>query len=595
MNLSMSDDFKFKSLKKSVDNKKTFKINPTSQPNEFTYKNNRKIKFLLPNSGFLDTKNTVLQFYSDNSNKTISEATFNNFIECIINQLEIRLSNGREVENIRQYNIISINDKKLKMTDDYIKSVGENMQGIGDYYSRRNASDVGRNYSIKLLSSGFFNSCNVIPLGVLSKILNNSNPIEVELTLENPSVCMSSRRSFDGINDRSKFNYVVKDAYLLCDVYENQEYEDMIYKSLSEKDINMIYNSERLYQQYLESNRTGTINYAIHDDSALCNGVRTIMFKNPRPEHHDEEMTNQYTRPKGFKGYQYKSGSKYYPSNLVDVKSKYETSYAYNELMKYVGKDKLTNYCCGNSIGTKQLTSAWLNVNTVILDGSDGSEFPLPFNGAIECTPVNSFYRVGDDNDNYIQIPQSGLYKVIMNYTYSFGNTNPPPDSEPLIDVQVLFLSEGDALVSPSVIQTITQNNVVGSASVNNYYYNSSSDVVYLKKSQDDALGGFRVEVRLFNSDINQQFRLQDCRVYLELISDEESGYYTDDFCLGQSLKSDYEEGECEWITGRDIKNNPLSYHMVIDNADENVFNILHYVNYQSILKMSKNDVSIMK
>lgn len=556
---------------------KTFRINPTAQPNEFTYRDNRKIKFLLPSNGFLDTKNTTLQFYADTKNKTSIRCCFNNFIECIFNQLDIKLGNGRLLESIRQYNLLAVNKMKFENSQDYNRSIGKNLMGIDDYENRLVNSESGRNYSVKLVGSGIMNECRFIPLGLLARVLKNSFPLEMELTLENPAVCCSSKAVLDSI---SGLNYQVKNAYLLCDIYEDLDYEEKLFNSLDEQGLNMVYNSNKYYQDYLDAGRIGDIVYNIPDYSVMCNGLRTMFFT--ATDDPSVEKTNVYSRPSGqveeggLREYQFKVGDRYYPTNPITLGGKYLTAYAFNELVKYLGKDKLTDGCCG--FDTK--FSAWAKVNYIDTTYDNDSVLSIDQNSLI----TNSDFKlieVGVGNYRIVP-PQSGNYSLNVDFEYIFGSQSPP--NFETTEVSIEFYKDGD--LSEEVISLKHTTNLdIANADAKSA---SFSTIVNLERLEDEGYTLF-----LSKPILDGLASIRNLSLNLKLIDDPESGYYTSDFTIGQSFKKHHDENDCNFITGVDVGKNQLNFRIRNDTADTKDYVVSHFLEYQNMLTITKNDVDI--
>lgn len=559
---------------------KTFRINPTSQPNQFSYNNNRKIKFFLPSSGFLDTENTTFQFYADTNNKTSNVCVFNNFIECIINQLDVKMGNGKVLESIRQYNLLAVNDSKFKLSNDYVGSIGKNLMGI-DSYENRKLNSSGRNYSVKLVGSGVLNSCRYLPLGLLARVMRNTSPIHVEITLENPIVCCSSDNQSDV---STNFNYQVMESYLNCDVYEDPELEEKLYNQLSEKEIQLVYNSNKYYQDFFQPNILGDVTYRIPDYSASCNGVRTMFFNNSSEI--TKENTNEYSRPSGnvlsggLLEYQYKLGDKYIPVNPVNLGGKYLTAYAYNELVKFFGKDKLTDYCCGlNSHVESNLNAKYTFPTTSV----DQPSAPLTIPTLNIVINSSGFFVT----NQHIQVPYNGLYNIVINFDVFYFSTAFPSD-----EVWEFNLRDVTAGSNVPNFQSTVENSPTADWATDRIQVNVClAGVVELDSTHEYAL----YVSPTVGTSATARISMQNGTISLSKNSQLESKFYTKDFCIAQSFKKQHDDKECNnnWLTGVDVNRNPINFRVRNDTLDSGSYVIAHFLEYQNLLTISKNDVDV--
>lgn len=319
----------YKNIKKSIMKgvRRTVRLNPANEVNNFSYDNNRIIRFNIPCNGFLDLQNTTFQFIAQPTSGSFRNAlngqgvAFNNFIECIVNRLEIFAGDGNtQIESLHNYNLNATEKMKYMMSNNYFSTIGAINQGIGSIQLRRqlasnpavppnNGSYNSQGYAINFIASGIFqNDIKYLPLQLMSGLAGYSRSMVMEITLEQPFFCMSS-------SDGTPINYSITEAYMNLELIEMPEVEMKLMNDVKNGQIMAIpYQTADLWTNQVTQQGEYVISFAEYKE--YLQSIRTVFL----PQKNDQlsEFTSNWTRP-DINNYQYKIKDTWYPTLPVQL------------------------------------------------------------------------------------------------------------------------------------------------------------------------------------------------------------------------------------------------------------------------------------
>ena len=380
----------YKMIKKSMvrGTRRTVRLNPANEVDNFNYNSNRIIKFNIPCNGFLDLQNTTFNFIAQGSsslsNQTISftgsTATnvltvtavasgvlyvgmtvsgsglplgltisafgtgsggagtytlnavagtfgsramtgnaalinFNNFIESTINRLEIFAGDGNtQIESLHQYNLNACSKAKYMLSDNYVANIGHVMQGyftgINGRVNLQAQGQVKQGYGVNFLASGIFqNDVKYLPLALMSGLAGYSRSMIIEITLENPYLCMQSTAPAD------QLSYNFSEAYMNLELIEMPDLEMKLMNDVKNGMIMAIpYQTADLWTN--QANTFGENVYSWAEYKEYLQSIRTIFV--PQKSDSTTSFTYDWTRP-DISNYQYKIKDVWYPTLPVQM------------------------------------------------------------------------------------------------------------------------------------------------------------------------------------------------------------------------------------------------------------------------------------
>ena len=419
----------YKQIKKSLikGTRRTVRLNPANEVNNFSYANNRIIRFNVPCNGFLDLQNTIFNFiaqgssaYSNDGNLVIFTAScdntgvltvtnvqsgtlyidmpvtgtglsagtrilsfisgtggvgtyqttntnvvgsinmtgppaliaFNNFIECVINRLEIFAGDGNtQIESLHNYNLNATEKVKYMVSNNYSDSIGRIQQGLyinetingggnGVRDALRSQCLKSQGYGVNFISSGIFqNDIKYLPLALMSGLSGYSRSMVIEITLEQPYLCMNSSVSSDILN------YNLSQAYLNLELIEMPELEMKLMNDVKNGMIMAIpYQTADLWTNQVNSQGEYVISFAEYKE--YLQSIRTVFL--PQKLNATTSYTHDWIRP-DINNYQYKIKDTWYPTLPVQMalaNDVNQNATQYVELLKVFGMTK--DYKNGN-------------------------------------------------------------------------------------------------------------------------------------------------------------------------------------------------------------------------------------------------------
>ena len=467
--LPNSIDYKMikKSLVKGI--RRTVRLNPANEVNNFSYANNRLIRFNVPCNGFLDLENTTFQFIANGTNSnavftasidntgtmtvtaiasgtillhstisgngvvagttitalgsgtggigtyTVSNTTvvgsvqmnstslyrFNNFIECVINRLEIFAGDGNtQIESIHNYNLNAAEKVKYMVGHDYADSIGRANQGLfyidnpnpasaGSFnasypYQLTNQVNISQGYSVNLIGSGIFsNDIKYLPLALMSGLAGYSRSMVIEITLEQPFYCMNTVLG-SGVNDPN-LNYYLTQCYMNLELIEMPELEQKLMNDVKNGMVLAIpYQTCDLWTNQL-NNQQGEYVISFAEYKEYLQSIRTV-FLPPKPD-----TTTDYTFSWSYppiNNYQFKIKDTWYPTlpvqmapnanatQLIEVLKVFDKTKKYQQgiLPDQVGSDTL-DFMIAQTLQTFYNDKCYMiNAGEYFLDGVDTSD-----------------------------------------------------------------------------------------------------------------------------------------------------------------------------------------------------------------------------
>lgn len=418
----------YKMIKKSLikGTRRTVRLNPANEVNNFNYNSNRIIKFNIPANTFLDLQNTNFQFIAQGSsslsNQVISftasltlglvlnvtavtsgtlyvgmtvtgasvlpgttivsfgtgsggigtyntslgatvaseamtgntaQIAFNNHIECIVNRLEIFAGDGNtQIESLHQYNINSASKVKYMYSDNYAANIGHVNEGyftgVNSLAIRQSQCQVQQGYAVNFIASGIFqNDIKYLPLALMSGLAGYSRSMVIEITLENPLMCMVSTAPADVLN------YSVSQAYMNLELIEMPELEMKLMNDVRNGMVMAIpYLTTDLWTNQVNTSGETVVSWAEYKE--YLQTIRTIF--SPPKVNNTTSFTYDWMRP-DINNYQYKVKDTWYPTLPIQMTlqaGQDSNATQYTELLKVF--DMMKKYQHGNQVD--QVTSS---------------------------------------------------------------------------------------------------------------------------------------------------------------------------------------------------------------------------------------------
>lgn len=419
----------YKQIKKSLikGTRRTVRLNPANEVNNFSYGNNRIIRFNVPCNGFLDLQNTTFNFiaqgtsslhnnganvsftascdgagvltvtavssgvlyvgmpitgagltvgtqilsfisgtggvgtYQTNNVNVVgsiamtgppSQIAFNNFIECVINRLEIFAGDGNtQIESLHNYNLNATEKVKYMVSRNYSDSIGRSQQGLfvsatinGNNLNvtsaLRTQCPKATGYGVNFIASGIFqNDIKYLPLALMSGLSGYSRSMVIEITLEQPYLCMNSSVGSDILD------YNLTQAYLNLELIEMPELEMKLMNDVRNGMIMAIpYQTADLWTNQVNSQGEYVISFAEYKE--YLQSIRTVFL--PQKVNATTSYTHDWVRP-DINNYQYKIKDTWYPTLPVQMAlsaTANQNATQYVELLKVFGMTK--DYKNGN-------------------------------------------------------------------------------------------------------------------------------------------------------------------------------------------------------------------------------------------------------
>ncbi len=168
-------DLQYRRLQLGIDTKRN-EIKIPAQQTQYVSTSNRIIRIRLPNEDILDFSRGYLEF---TATLTTTAGTFRRFHTGIWSIFErVRVKGNREIEDIRQYNLINSIVFEVGTPGDVASTIGPAVMGVSDV-AARNLFSAGRTYGMPL-NIGFLSS-GPIPVFALGEI------IELEFYIGDPT------------------------------------------------------------------------------------------------------------------------------------------------------------------------------------------------------------------------------------------------------------------------------------------------------------------------------------------------------------------------------------------------------------------------
>jgi hypothetical protein len=429
------ESLNYKSMKRSLvkGERRTIKLQPANNVNQYTYENNRIIEFNLPAVGFIDNKNTTLVFSarSIDPGEVPPLNIFCNGIESVFNKVEVNLGDGsKNVENLQNYNYNANSLYKYKVTPNTSDYIDNQVNFFADRDIDNSASNTydqqlkaqAYQYSVPLMGCGLLSETQeYLPCGVMAKSMSNSSEgynksFTIRIYLEDPKKCMFKSKSTEEVDGERVFEdpadfsvnplkYEVNNVYLQMELIDCPEYEAELVRKVKSGNLVMSVpmKTSDLFVQQIPRNNIGQLSLFFNTYRKFLTGARVIFLPTENTSDPDVfqkvDLINTWTRPGqetndriGLENYQFKIGTRYYPTQPAEVDPTVLqnvevdiqlTGSLLNELSKYlnitkqwdIGYDadgsRIENFMIGQTFQTFYDNQLYMNDGEMFLDGID--------------------------------------------------------------------------------------------------------------------------------------------------------------------------------------------------------------------------------
>jgi len=589
----------YKQMKKSLlkGDRKTVKLFPATNTNQFSYNGNRVIQFNLPSGNFLDLKNTRLCFEAYGVGNT--NLAFNNHIESIFNKVEIFTGDSQSsVELLQDYNVNAISNYMYDTTLNYGNTIANTQEGWSFDLNLRNqwcqqSTPNAHGYAVRLMGSGVFNcTLQYLPLKALANNGGFDRSLVIQLTLEAPQNCMIDvTNTYPAI-----FDYVVQNLFLQMELIDCPSYEMELTKKIQDGMVLGIpYCSHDHWVNTLQAGQQGDLTFQMNSYYQMTTGFKTLFKNSNAPTTTNVDYTNTYYRPLGLSYYQVQVGNKVFPTQRADIFGVNSNAIQYNELLKYFNKGKdVMNGVLVSEQTSDVVSSSLLSViqpTTNIF--SVGYPATLPINAAITFPAPNSSIGWKATAGTFTPFT-SGYYQLnlvvqVIESTVGANSTG--------VQFTTSILNNG--VIIPNLTYTSNIGTIVVGVSfetdflLNNIVYLNAGDVLTFRANLIGYTG-------LTGSTYTLTFRSTDFSA--NLVSTNTSPWASNTYLIGTTFKTWY---DCEsymrdqleyFLDGMDMSaTNQIVFKFGKNQADSGALNLFHWVDYIGALVIDKNGVSIVK
>ncbi len=598
----LPESLDYRLMKKSIvkGKRRTVKLLPSANANNFSYSGNRIIEFNLPSVGFLDTHNTTLIFDGIQLNGD-GTSYFNNFIESTINRVQIMLGDGSEtVELLQDYNIGACSKYKFMPTINYSTVLQQQAGYSNDVNQRIQWANNGQTYSVNMINCGIMQSAmQYLPLSIMAKMGGFSRAMQMQITLENPLNCMLSQ------SGSSPLNYSWSNVYLQMELLEFPEYEDQLINKISSGSmvLGIPYVSSDTWKNTITTNVVGDQTFQINEYKEYVTGMRNIFIGQNGPT---VDYTNNFIQPLGLTDYQMILANQYYPTQPAEFNTNFlkNTAVQFNELLKYFNKTKdyvngvLANY--DSTTSSQIFTSGYFNTGSPQSFTTTTTAFPyfypliLPTTlnnspnpwltvGTNMIPQVSGYYLVGFNGN--IKAYQSGASVTNVSYGFEFLNDNtsgPVPNLDSLLYAPTLTTGTGPTA------PTVNSNQA------------SFSDVVFLTAGVPYSVG-IVLSGATYSGGASLTLSTTNGNFYASLIQPASVPTQTTSFMIAQTFRIFYDclsymYDKETFLDGVDTtQNNQIVFRMTTNQTQSQPLNLISYVDYIGCIAIDKNGVSVIR
>ena len=334
-----------------------------------------------------------------------AQIAFNNHISCVVNRLEIFAGDGNtQIESLHNYNTNAASKVKYTYSDNYTTSIANVMEGYftdaTSLAERQLLCQQLQGYALNFIASGIFqNDIKFLPLALMSGLAGYSRSMVLEITLENPFLCMTSTALGDVLN------YSLSQAYMNLELVEMPELEMKLMNDVKNGMVLAIpYQTTDLWTNQVNQSGEFVVSWAEYKE--YLQSIRTL-FKPPKLNN-STDFTYDWVRP-DVNNYQYKIKDTWYPTLPIQMTfqiGQNSNATQYTELMKVFNMMK--DYQSGNQVTSET------NTNTDFMIAQTLQTF---YNDKSFMTHAGEYWLDGVDTSDASQV----VFRMYLN--------SAPPDS----------------------------------------------------------------------------------------------------------------------------------------------------------------------
>ena len=546
-----------------------------------------------------------------------SQVCFNPLIECVINKLSIFLGNGSDiVEQILNYNQYASGTYKYRTSLNYADTIGNEIHGYSitsDRIAEAN-SPTGTNYAVPLIGSGLFGGLNLryLPMGLLAGINGYSRSLRIEITLEDPNVCM---QNFSSVTSAGAFigtrNYVLNDVYLNLEIIKAPQYELHLMNEVKNgKTIHLPLVTCDQDVSFINNLRTGNVNFPMLKQRQWVQGVRTMFLgQNTDPQF---PFTWEWSQPENILTYQYQIMNKWYPPEPVKLSSD-NIGYQVTELLKYF--NKLKEYYNGTLVTAENIGSAeQLDIELTYQNLTFGvNPLPIIINGiSFNNFTFNTLSPAIRDPTNLLWMTSNGglanpdrfnikFNNIDVNYNFDFVlqfRSQNPALAVVGASLQIGLWDAGANAFVPSLNTVLNVDLPVGYADFVDIPVTISGSTNTLQTLIAGVHGDYEFRAQTFG-DNNLQTRIDYGRVELSGNLEDMSDPQIVNFLLGQTMKVFYDQDQYalgEYIVDgvSTMQNSAIQLNLNIGAGGQSL-SVLNYIDYLEVIMIDNTGISVIR
>jgi hypothetical protein len=527
-----------KSLKKGE--RRTLQLRPISGDNNFAYNSNQVIMFDIPflEGAFMDLKNTTLQFTGKGGTPLVpsTQIGINNLVESVINRFALYLADGtNEIEVVNYYNIKANALLKYKISDDYYNTIALQQWGVADEATRLQWASNGRDYAVNLIASGFFSSPMVyIPLNLMAKANNYSRSMRLEITLEDPNVCMFST------DPNALKNYFLSNVFMQIDYIEMKEYGQELKNKINNGSLKLTipFSTSHTWPSTLLQGTQGRQSISFQEYKQYMTGIMTVFTQTTD---NTQEYTNKFVYP-NLTAYQYQINNQYYPIKEILLRPGNGVSPSYAELIKYFNKTKMySESTTGASMNNGSPFYVYSNNHNII---GNTVLLATPYDALSNLVSIvqpSSLFDL-DKTTGLFTVNQSGFYNINASVIGVCYNSLPGVSNVQFtIQLMSVLGAFYTSLPSPFLAQTtvpVTNSGLIPGSPTQDLCLSGN---VYLKTGVTYSLALYMLPTSA--NGVTDKVEILDIKFSASLLSASPAGDSVD-FILGQTLRTFFDHEE---------------------------------------------------
>jgi hypothetical protein len=445
------------------------------------------------------------------------------------------------------------------------------------------------------MKSGIMNcTLQYLPLFLLA-MGGYSRALTLEITLENPVLCM-----IDIQNSGQTPNYVVQNCFMQMEIIECPMYENELRKKIMDGSmvLGIPYQTSDHWINTMNAGQTGESTYQVNLYNEIVTGMKTI-FKNSVPSSSSNiDYTNTYFRPSGMSYYQLNVGNKFYPTQPVDINGVNSNAIQYNELLKYFNKSKKCVDGVLFSDATSPSPSTIVSSLSLVVNPATPLTIfnltgpttgpPPPFNVPFTTVNVNKGWSI--NNTSSIFIPSiTGYYNVTC-----YCNVEETVGGTAVSQSFTASIGSLPSLVFEGIFRNARTNGYLSCftlAGVVKLTAGVPLSLTFNLSSSGNLATGQTYKAEMYNCSFNAI-----------LVDSLDESWESSTYMLANTFKMWYDcdeymsEQHEYFLDGIDLSaNNQIVLKMAKTQPDTTNLNLFHYVDYVGALVVDKNGISILK